>query len=172
MLPPQRKLPSFSFISVYPFCGCDVFADRHASAAPHDRLYPSFPFRTMHKTRRLSEVRIYPQNLLFRLNPDIDLISFKYCRFMPKFKRSPAVSKRSAAQQKGGRFRLRPLFVCMKKLTIEYVFAVLRQCCRSVISLLCDTCGCTCQTRPRMRDYPSSFRTEIHACSYCVCPHQ
>ncbi len=109
---------------------------------------------------------------LFRLNPDIDSISFKYCRFMPKFKRSPAVSKRSAAQQKGGRFRLRPLFVCMKKLTIEYGFAAMRQCCRSVISLLCDTCGCTCQTRPRMRDYPSSFRTEIHACSYCVCPHQ
>lgn len=109
---------------------------------------------------------------LFRLNPDIDLISFKYCRFMPKFKRSPAVSKRSAAQQKGGRFRLRPLFVCMKKLTIEYGFAVLRQCCRPVISLLCDTCGCTCQTRPRMRDCPSSFRTEIHACSYCVYPHQ
>jgi hypothetical protein len=80
----------------------------------------------MHKTRRLSEVRIYPQNLLFRLNPDIDSISFKYCRFMPKFKRSPAVSKRSAAQQKGGRFRLRPLFVCMKKLTIEYGFAAMR----------------------------------------------
>lgn len=114
----------------------------------------------------------FMQDPLFRLNPDIDLISFKYCRFMPKFKRSPAVSKRSAAQQKGGRFRLRPLFVCMKKLTIEYGFAVLRQCCRSVISLLCDTCGCTYQTRPRMRGYPSSFRTEIHACSYCVCPHQ
>ena len=115
---------------------------------------------------------VCPQNQPFRLNPDIDSISFKYCRFMPKFKRSPAVSKRSAAQQKGGRFRLRPLFVCMKKLTIEYGFAAMRQCCRSVISLLCDTCGCTCQTRPRMRDCPSSFRTEIHACSYCVCPHQ
>lgn len=108
----------------------------------------------------------------FDMNSDIDVISFKHCRFMPKFKRSPAVSKRRAAQQKGGRFRLRPLFVCMKKLTIEYGFAAMRQCCRPVISLLCDTCGCTCQTRPRMRDCPSSFRTEIHACSYCVCPHQ
>ena len=109
---------------------------------------------------------------LFRLNPDIDLISFKYCRFMPKYKRSPAVSKRSAAQQKRRTVPPPSAFVCMKKSTIEYGFAAMRQCCRPVISLLCDTCGCTCQTRPRMPDYPSSFRTEIRACSYCVCPHQ
>lgn len=61
----------------------------------------------------------------FDMNSDIDLISFKYCRFMPKYKRSPAVSKRSAAQQKSGRFRPRPLFVCMKKSTIEYGFAAM-----------------------------------------------
>ena len=109
---------------------------------------------------------------LFDSNPDIDLISFKYCRFMPKFKRSPAVSKRRAAQQKDGRFRLRPLFVCMKKLTIEYGFAAMRQCCALPLSACYAILAGVHVKSSSMRDCPSSFRTEIHACSYCVCPHQ
>lgn len=108
----------------------------------------------------------------FRLNSDIDLISFKYCRFMPKFKRSPAVSKRSAAQQKGGRFRLRPLFVCMKKLTIEYGFAVLRHAVAPLSACYAILAGVHVKLVLECGIVLSSFRTEIHACSYCVCPHQ